>query len=366
MSVIKKIGFFSALILVLLLVIGYQLDGWWNFITLGFVFIIIPLIDSLVGKDPENISDAKIKIISEELYYRLITYLWVYVQMAVVIFGAYAVTLGNISSPIEWIGFILATSLITGGIGITVAHELGHKKSKLEQFYSKTLLMTVCYMHFFIEHNRGHHVHVATPVDPATSRKHEHFYKFWFRSVFKGYKSAWRIENDSLRRKEKSIFGFENQMIWFHILPLLFCAILTVAFSYLTGTLAWQVPIFFFAQSILAFTLLEQVNYIEHYGIVRNQDQNGKYERVTQLHSWNANQLVSNFFLFQLQRHSDHHLNAIRRYQVLKHYDESPQLPHGYPTMIILALFPPVWFKLMNPRLEDWKIHNLDKHGHEQ
>ena len=356
MSIIKKIGFFSALILALLLGIGYYLDGWWNFITLGFVFIIIPLIDSLIGKDPENISDSKIKIISEQVYYRLVTYLWVYVQLAVIIFGAYAVTIGKVNTLPDWIGFILATSLITGGIGITVAHELGHKKSKLEQFYSKTLLMTVCYMHFYVEHNRGHHVHVATPTDPATSRKNEHFYKFWLRSVFKGYASAWNIEIEGLKRKNKSILSLQNQMIWFHLLPILFCVLLTVVFSYLTGGLAWQIPVFFFVQSILAFTLLEQVNYIEHYGIVRKQDDAGNYERVTQLHSWNANQLVSNFFLFQLQRHSDHHLNAIRRYQVLKHYDESPQLPHGYPTMIILALFPPLWFKMMNPRLENWKV----------
>ena len=356
MSVIKKIGFFSALILVLFLGLGYYLDGWWNFITLGFVFMIIPLIDSLIGKDPENISDAKISIISEELYYRLVTYLWVYIQVGVVIFGAYAVTFGKINSLIDWIGFVLATSLITGGIGITVAHELGHKKSKLEQFYSKALLMTVCYMHFFIEHNRGHHVHVATPIDPATSKKGENFYKFWVRSVFKGYVSAWRIESESLKRKGKALLSFQNQMIWFHVLPILFCAILTAIFSFLAGIFAWQVPVFFFAQSILAFTLLEQVNYIEHYGIVRKKDESGRYERVTQLHSWNANQLVSNFFLFQLQRHSDHHLNAIRRYQVLKHYDESPQLPHGYPTMIILALFPPLWFKMMNPKLESWKV----------
>jgi len=355
MSIIKKIGFFSSLILVLLLVLGYQLDSYWNMITLAFVFIVVPIIDYFIGKDPENIPDSKIKIISEELYYRMVTYLWTYVQVGVLIFGAYAVTIGKVNTAVDWIGFVLATSLITGGVGITVAHELGHKKSKLEQFYSKVLLMTVCYMHFFIEHNKGHHVHVATPIDPATSRKDEHFYKFWLRSVFDGYRSAWHLENNSLRRKGKSAFSFENQMIWFHILPILFCSALTLSFSFLTGDFAWQVPVFFFTQSFLGFTLLEQVNYIEHYGIIRKQDTNGKYERVTNLHSWNANHLVSNFFLFQLQRHSDHHMNAIRRYQVLKHYDESPQLPHGYPTMIILALFPPIWFKMMNPKLENWK-----------
>lgn len=355
MSIFKKIGFFSALLLILILGVGYVLGGWYHYLTLAFVFIILPLVDGIIGLDPENIPESKIKIISEEYYYRFITFSWVYLQIGVVVFGAYAVTLGQVDTLIEWTGFVLATSLITGGIGITVAHELGHKKSKLEQFYSKVILMSVCYMHYFIEHNKGHHVHVATPIDPATSRKNESFYKFWFRSVFKGYQSAWKIEKESLRRKNKNTLSLSNQMIWFNILPILFCGLLTLVFSLQLGQFAWQIPVFFFAQSVLAFSLLEQVNYIEHYGIVRKKKENGQYERVTQLHSWNANHLVSNFFLFQLQRHSDHHLNAIRRYQVLKHYDESPQLPFGYPTMIIIALAPPIWFNMMNQRLEKWK-----------
>jgi alkane 1-monooxygenase len=143
-------------------------------------------------------------------------------------------------------------------------------------------------------------------------------------------------------------------MIWFGVLPLLFCAVLTIAFSP-TGTVFWSIPLFFFAQSYFAFSLLELVNYVEHYGIVRKQLPDGRYERVNPLHSWNASHLLSNFFLFQLQRHSDHHAHAIKRYQVLNHYEESPQLPFGYPTMIILALIPPLWFRLMNPRLEAWE-----------
>ncbi|MDH4058880.1 MAG: fatty acid desaturase, partial [Cyclobacteriaceae bacterium] len=129
---------------------------------------------------------------------------------------------------------------------------------------------------------------------------------------------------------------------------------LTFVFSIPYGEIVWEIPIFFFTQSILAFTLLELVNYVEHYGIIRREISSGNYERVNPLHSWNTSHLVSNFFLFQLQRHSDHHANAIKRYQVLKHYDESPQLPFGYPTMILMALFPPLWFKEMNARLEEW------------
>ena len=143
-------------------------------------------------------------------------------------------------------------------------------------------------------------------------------------------------------------------MVWFTLLPFLFCALLTSGFSLWAGVVTWQIPVFFFAQSFLAFSLLELVNYVEHYGIVRKEIAPGRYERVTPIHSWNASHLISNFFLFQLQRHSDHHANAIKRYQVLNHYDQSPQLPAGYPTMIMVALVPPLWFSLMNKRLENW------------
>jgi alkane 1-monooxygenase len=245
-------------------------------------------------------------------------------------------------------------ALSTGGIGITVAHELGHKKSTWERFLSKVLLMSVSYMHFYIEHNKGHHVRVSTPEDPATARFNEPFYAFWWRSVSQGFLSAWHLENNRLRRKGLKAFSLQNNMIWFSVLPLLFAVCLWAGFSYLTGANAWPVLVFFFGQSFFAFSLLEAVNYVEHYGLMRKKIDEKRYERVAPHHSWNASQMVSNFFLFQLQRHSDHHFNAIKRYQVLDHYDHAPQLPAGYPSMVILAHIPPLWFKLMNKRLEKW------------
>jgi len=355
MTAIRKVGFFMAFIIPATVIVGYYLGGWWNMITLGLVFIIIPLFDHWVGTSDYNVPKEKVSIISEAFFYRFVTYLWTYFQLAFLIWAFYVVTFGTLATAYEWVGFTLGTGLVTGGIGITVAHELGHKKSKLERFYSKVLLMTVSYMHFYIEHNRGHHVTVATPEDPATSRKNEPFYAFWIRSVFEGYLHAWKLEFRRLERKGHSKFSLHNQMIWFTLLPLLFIGFVTLGFSLWAGTFIWQLIVFFFAQSIIAFTLLEQVNYIEHYGIVRKEIAPGRYERVTPLHSWNASHVISNFFLFQLQRHSDHHANAIKRYQVLYHYDESPQLPAGYSTMIILALIPGLWFRLMNPRLERWQ-----------
>lgn len=195
---------------------------------------------------------------------------------------------------------------------------------------------------------------VSTPEDPATSRENENFYAFWWRSVSKGYLSAWEIEADRLKRKNHSKFSLRNQMIWFTILPFLFALGLTVGISTIIGQLTWIPFIFFFAQSFLAISLLEAVNYVEHYGLQRKKMSDNRYEGVAPHHSWNASHMVSNFFLFQLQRHSDHHFNAIKRYQVLDHYDQAPQLPAGYPTMILLAHLPPLWFKIMNPKLAQW------------
>lgn len=355
MKIFKKIGFFTAFILPALVILGDYLGTHWNYLSIGFVFIIIPVIDYLVGLDTRNVPSEEVKLTGEEVYYRFITYVWAIVQIIFLLWCTYAISTGKITSLAAWIGFTISVGLVTGGIGITVAHELGHKKSKLERTFSKLILMTVCYMHFYIEHNRGHHVYVATPEDPATARKNENFYAFWFRSVFAGYRHAWRLENERLHRTGKSALSFHNEMIWFTILPLLFCGFITYTFSISTGHLIWEIPVFFFTQSMIAFSLLELVNYVEHYGIVRKKMPTGKYERVNPLHSWNASYLISNFFLFQLQRHSDHHANAFKRYQVLNHCDESPQLPFGYPTMILLALIPPLWFAQMNPRLHEWE-----------
>jgi len=353
-ALLRKAGFFIAFILPVLLFAGYYLGGYWNYLTLAFAFVILPLLDQAIGTDKTNIPGDQMKLVGEEFYYRFVTYLWTYVQLALVVWAAFAVSNGRLSTFWYWMGFTLSFSIVSGGIGITVAHELGHKRPAIERFYSKVLLMTVTYMHFYIEHNRGHHVAVATPDDPATARKNESFFTFWWRSVFVGYRHAWQLEKERLKKKGVPLLTLHNEMIWFGILPVLFCTMLTFIVSYRSGHVMWQVPAFFFAQSLFAFTLLELVNYVEHYGIMRKQLAPGKYERVNPVHSWNSSHLMSNFFLFQLQRHSDHHAYAHKRYQVLHHYDISPQLPCGYSTMILLALIPPVWFNIMNRRLEAW------------
>lgn len=351
---LKKIGFFSALILPVLLVLGYELGGANLWLIHGFVFVLVPVMDYLINTDTTNVPKAAISKVTQEYFYRFVTFAWVYIQLAVVIWGFYVVSTTDFLVW-EWLAFTSGVVLVTGGIGITVAHELGHKSEKIEQFYAQILLMTVSYMHFFIEHNRGHHVRVATLEDPATSRLGESFYAFWWRSVTGGYFSAWELERTRLAKKSLPFWSLRNQMIWFQLLPFGFAALAFVGFSAVFNRLVWEVPVFFFAQSILAFSLLEAVNYLEHYGMERKRLESGAFEKVTPLHSWNASQRVSNFLLFQLQRHSDHHAFAYKRYQVLNHYDESPQLPAGYSAMILVAFVPPLWFAVMNPRLEKWK-----------
>ena len=349
----SKYQYLNAFKLPLLVVMGFYLGDWWNYLSIAFVFLLLPLLDQWVGLNTSNLNDVDMAASEADSFYKTVTFFWAFVQTVFLFWAVWAVADGGLITTGDWLGFVLGCGLVTGGIGITVAHELGHKKSGFERFLSKLLLLQVCYMHFYVEHNRGHHVHVATPKDPATARANQNFYAFWWQSVVGSYLHAWAIEAEGLRRKNKPVW--QNAMIGYTLLPFLFCGLLTLAVHAIGLPEYKFVPLFFFAQSFVAFTLLELVNYIEHYGIVRKQLANGNYERVNPFHSWNASHQLSNYYLFQLQRHSDHHHNAIKRYQTLNHYDESPQLPFGYPTMIMIALVPPLWFKLMNPRLYNWK-----------
>ncbi len=347
MKTYKKLGFLLIYMIPVLIVVSYYLGGWWTFAGFVFAYFIIPLWDEVVGRDSENVTENVIDGLVENPYFTYIVISLVWTQVSLLVWFVYQI--GTYThTPIEWTGMLL--SLMTfNASGINVAHELGHRKEAWCRFWSKFNLMTVCYMHFYIEHNRGHHVHVGTPLDPATSRKGQTLYAFWGQSVFGGWRSAWRLEIKRLKSKNLPTYSLkDNEMLRFCLLQLGFAGLM-----YVIG--GWAGTAFFFLQSFLAFSSLEVVNYIEHYGIERQMLSTGKYERVNPLHSWNANHLISNLFLFQLQRHSDHHANASRPYQILRHFEQSPQLPYGYPVMILMALLPPLWFAVMNNRLADWK-----------
>ncbi|GAB2605168.1 alkane 1-monooxygenase [Spirosoma areae] len=359
MAIVKKLGFLWSFSLLAVILGGYYVnDMRWTWAGSFYVYLIVPLLDVLIGKDRSNVSHERYESTLNDPYFSILLYLFVYLQYALLLWGCYILITDSLTMA-QQIHLIVNIGLFAGTI-INVAHELGHRSSQIAQFHAKMALLSVSYMHFFIEHNRGHHVHVATPEDSATAHKNQTLYAFWWQTVRGSYRSAWRIEAKSLTKVGQPVWSRQNQMIWFTLLPFLLCLMLTSGFSLWAGYLTWNVPVFFATQSLVAVLLLESINYIEHYGIVRRQisgrpGQPMRYERVNPLHSWNASQLVSNLVLFQLQRHSDHHAYASRPYQVLRHFDESPQLPGGYPLMILLAFVPPLWFALMNPRLERWQ-----------
>jgi alkane 1-monooxygenase len=252
---------------------------------------------------------------------------------------------------------VWSVGLITGGIGITVAHELGHRLGRRERWVSRLLLGSVCYAHFQIEHNKGHHSKVATPDDPATARFGESFYAFWPRTVFGGLIGAWHIERDALKKAAKPWWSLNNQMWWVVVLPVSMALVLGVLFG-------WRGVVFFFVQSFVAFSLLELVNYVEHYGLLRQRYADGSYETITAAHSWNATQQVSNWLLFNLERHSHHHIHQSRPYQTLKHMEEAPQLPAGYSALTLVVLIPTLWRALMDQRTIDHrKTHGVPVPG---
>jgi alkane 1-monooxygenase len=365
MKAFKKYTYLICFILPPVAILGFVLGGVANFLTPILVFLILPILDIIIGLDSTNPKEEEVPSLQNEKFYRYVTYAWGYLQLALVAWACYAVATTSLEIY-ELIGFTISIGLITGGIGITVGHELGHKNTKFEQFLSKMILMTVCYMHFFIEHNKGHHLNVSTKDDPATSRLNESFYTFYPRTVFGSFVSAWNIEKKRLQKQGKAVWSLANEMIRFVLITLAFAGILFGGISLITGQIQWIVLGFFFAQSWFGFSLLELVNYIEHYGLRRKEIAPGKFEKVMPVHSWNANHFVSNAFLFHLQRHSDHHANAGRRYQSLRHFEESPQLPAGYEAMILLALFPPIWKKIMNPKLEQWQAEFFKKASNEK
>ena len=323
-------------------VVGY-LTGF-NFYTLIFGIVVIGLLDFVVGRDRSNPPPETLPGLERQGFYRAILYVCAALDLSLIVWGAWIAGRGELS-PVQALGLMLSVGFVTGAQGITFAHELGHARSKFDQLLAKMLLTGVCYGHFFIEHNRGHHVRVATPEDPASARLGESFYAFYPRTLAGSWLSAWRLEAERLRRHGLGFLTWRNQMLWFTALPAVIAAGLWLAWGPLAAVL-------FFVQSWMAFTLLEAVNYVQHYGLSRRRLPSGAYERFGHGHSWNASELLTNCFLIHLQRHSDHHEAPSRPYQALMHYEGSPQLPTGYSGMLPLAFVPPLWFAVMNPRLK--------------
>lgn len=334
-------------VVMLLPIVGGQLaiaTGWsilWWIAPL-FVYAIIPALDLIVGIDTNNPPEDRVPEIERERYYRWAVYAAVPAEYLSVIWAAWIFATGDLAWY-ESLGLLLSVGAVTG-ISINTAHEIGHKTDAVERWMAKIALGPVAYGHFFVEHNRGHHVRVATPEDPASSRYGESFYRFLPRSMIGSLKSAWALEKKRLEKQNKSVWSPDNQNLqaW---------AITVVFFGALTAWLGWPVLGFLLLQAFYGASLLEVVNYLEHYGLCRQKQADGRYERCRPEHSWNSNNVATNIFLYHLQRHSDHHANPTRSYQALRHFDEAPQLPTGYAGMILLAYVPWLWFRVMDPKV---------------
>ncbi|GAB3774835.1 alkane 1-monooxygenase [Nocardioides ginsengisegetis] len=330
----------------------WALTGWGVWFWIGPIVIlgVVPAIDLLAGLDRSNPPDDAIEALEKDRYYRWITYLFLPIQYVGFVGAFYVIAHGaggfGDLTTLDKLGLAISIGCI-GGIGINTAHELGHKKEANERWLSKIALAQSFYGHFYIEHNRGHHVRVATPEDPASSRFGENFYQFWPRTVIGSLRSAWRLEKRRYARKQQHPFRLGNDVLNAWLMS-------AVLWGGLVAWLGVGILPFLVVQAVVGFSLLEVVNYMEHYGMLRQKvgvGERQRYERVDPSHSWNSNNIATNVLLYHLQRHSDHHANPTRRYQTLRDFEESPVLPTGYAGMIVLAILPPVWRRVMDPRV---------------
>ncbi|VCT88828.1 Alkane 1-monooxygenase [Mycolicibacterium hassiacum DSM 44199] len=315
------------------------------------LYLVLPALDLKFGPDGQNPPDEVMEWLEKDKYYRRIVYAYLPFQYVTFILGAYLVTASNLSwlgfdGPLPWpakIGLTLSVGMV-GGVAINTAHELGHKKESVERWLSKIALAQTGYGHFYIEHNRGHHVRVATPEDPASARFGETFWEFLPRTVWGSLKSAWQLEAKRLQRQGKSPWHWSNDVLnaW---------AMSAVLFAVMVAVFGWGVIPYIVVSAVFGFCLLEAVNYLEHYGLLRQKTPSGRYERCAPEHSWNSDHLVTNLFLYHLQRHSDHHANPTRRYQTLRSMEGAPNLPSGYASMIMLTYVPALWRRVMDHRV---------------
>ena len=316
---------------------------WWCMLLAPLIIhVLLPVLDRVLGEDFSNPPESAVAQLEADVFYRAMVWAYVPVQLIGTVLGAWIA----VTQPLAWMGYaaLVLTVGAINGIGIGTAHELGHKKEALDRWLSKIALASSAYGHFFVEHNRGHHKRVATPEDPASARMGESFWAFLPRSVWGSLLSAWALEQERLNKQGQSVWHLQNHNLQAWGLTLLL-------FGALCGWLGWMVLPFLLLQAVYASSMLEVVNYVEHYGLLRQRDTSGRFVRCQPEHSWNSNHLVGNLLLYQLQRHSDHHAHPSRRYQALRHFESAPQLPAGYATMITVAYLPPLWFAWMDRRV---------------
>ena len=340
----KDLKYLMSYSIALMAFIGISLGGFYNYLAVVYTFIFIPILEIIVNKSDEEYTEEEKKSRLLDPFFDLLLYLNI-----PIVFGIFFFSIDKLaftSSVSDIIGIILSASIVMATNGINVGHELGHRKSIIARTCSKLLYLPCQYMHFYIEHNFGHHINVATPEDPATARYKQTLYSFWITSVVRTYVSAWEIQLKLLKVSKRNFFSIKNDMVFYTLFQTTFLAFVYYNFGlYLT--------LLSILMSVISFLFLETINYVEHYGLLRKKEPSGRYERVKPHHSWNSNHTIGRIVLYELTRHSDHHFKSSKKYQVLESLDDCPHLPYGYPTSILLSFIPPLWFSIMNPLVKN-------------
>lgn len=339
----RKFKYLTIFLLPITVALSFTQSGYAVFIPLIVFFVIIPILELLLPADISNLEGRERELAEADPFYDWLLYLMVPLQVGYVVWFLFVMQKDQ--SGLEMTGRILSMGVMCGVIGINVGHELGHRLNRGEQLLGEILLLTSLENHFLPYHNRGHHTNVGTLQDPATARKNEPLYVFWFRSHFGSYFQAWSIEFQRMRIMKKPILSLQNRMVGYVLAHM-------ISFFLIWHFFGVEGMLHFLLVAAIGILLLETVNYIEHYGLMRRQRENGTYEPVKRIHSWNSNNIIGRVVLFELSRHSDHHFKADRPYQLLESHEESPMMPTGYPGMMILSLFPPLFFAVMNKRIK--------------
>lgn len=344
----KSFKYLTPFVLYVLSIIAFNGNGIVCWLPLLYTFFLVPFLELFIKANPNNLDEVEEALAKKNKVYDYILYAAVIMQYYSLWLFIHSLKQETLST-LDIAGRVISMGLLCGTFGINVGHELGHRVNKLEQTFAKMLLLTSLYMHFFIEHNKGHHKHVATPNDPSTAKYNQSLYAFWPQTLIGTYLSAWKIANEELTKKGKHWFSLQNEMLLFQLIQIFFVGIIYYFFGLKIAGL-------FIVAAFIGGLLLESVNYIEHYGLTRNENGDHQYERVQPHHSWNSNHIIGRLMLFELSRHSDHHYLASRKYQILRNFEHAPQMPTGYPGMILLSLCPPLWFKIMHQQIKKYKL----------
>lgn len=345
---IKSFKYLTPFVLYILTLSAFNGNGLICWLPLLYTFFLIPFAELFIKADPRNLDEVEEALAKKNKAYDFILYAAVIMQYYSLWVFFNSLKQDTIST-VDIAGRVISMGLLCGTFGINVAHELGHRVNKMEQTFAKMLLLTSLYMHFFIEHNKGHHKHVATPHDPSTAKYNQSLYAFWPQTLIGTYLSAWKIANEEQEKKGRPRWSLKNEMLLFQLIQITFVLLILYFFGV-------KVAVLFIVAALIGGLLLESVNYIEHYGLSRTQTNEQQFERVQPHHSWNSNHIIGRLMLFELSRHSDHHYLASRKYQILRSFDNAPQMPTGYPGMILLSLFPPLWFKIMHQQIKKYKL----------